>query len=438
MRVLGAPKPAAGKKSGEPPRPAFRTPKPAASKKNGEPGRLEFRTPKPAAGKKNGPAWALVAAALATVSPKNAEAHLAPAVLGVVGEEGGAPNALRLAHGLATLDEQGRWRYVCPQTWAGPDAPLALAMKERRIAVIAASNAWELDPSGAAEVRVAPGLTTANARQLARGGDSVFALGSVPGAAIVVRFDAGSSQPVLSTPYGLDSIIAGDDRFEVARATPGGFTVERYDFDGEALPALTVASAEASGATITLERAHDALYAVYAKPSSWALARIDEGAGTAAMIATSTAPIIGPVEGTNEQSFVVINARLARIDGAALAIADDSQTYTCASHGYVCRRTLLYKLGDAGREAEPIFDLSTVRGPRLAHFDEDAGFVCKIEWGDFVREAGLDPTIPDADIPPKPEPEDGCGCRAAERGSVWTGLLLIGMIFAGRRRPDRR
>lgn len=377
---------------------------------------------------------------LAAVSSKNAEAHLAPAVLGVAGEENGAPNALRLAHGLATLDDQGRWRFVCPHTWAGPDTPLALSMKEGRIAVIAASNAWELAPSGTAEVRVAPGLTTANARQLARGGDSVFALGSVLGSAIVVRFDVGSSVPVLSTPYSLDSIIASDERFEVAHATPIGFSIERYMLDGTPISAaIDVASADAIGATITLERAHRTLYAVYAKPASWALARIDENAGTATMIATSTAPIIGPVEGANEKSFVVINSRLARIDENALAIADDSQSYTCAGRGYVCRRTLLYALNDTGREEQPIFDLSTVRGPRLAHFNEDSRIACSIEWGDFVREAGLDPTIPDEDILPKPEPEDGgCGCKTARGGSVWSALLLIAMIFGGRRRPDRR
>src|SRR5262245_30356576 len=110
--------------------------------------------------------------------------HLSPSVLGVVAEENGTPTAVRLAHGLATLDAEGRWRFVCPGTWDRiPDAPLALALPERRIVVIGSERAYELDIDANPEARTTPGVTSLTAKKLARAGDAVFALASVPGGA---------------------------------------------------------------------------------------------------------------------------------------------------------------------------------------------------------------------------------------------------------------
>jgi MYXO-CTERM domain-containing protein len=378
---------------------------------------------------------------LALVSPRGASAHLAPSVLGVVAEENGEPTAVRLAHGLAELDAQGRWRFVCPHTWEGPDAPLALAYTERRIIVIAATNAWELDESGGANVRPTPGVTALNIRKLARGGDAVFALASASQSSIVVRFDDAAARPVLMASRTIDSIVANAQSFEIAYATNTGVMIESYAHDGTAGATSEAISTDAIGSTIALERSGDTLYAVFAKADTWTLARIDGALATT--IATSTTPIVGPVR-AGDRDYVIANGKLEHVEANGLVLDDESRGYTCADSGpinaYVCARTELYRLG-AGGALELVFDMASVKGPRLAHFDEGSQIACTIEWTDFAREAGLDPTIPDDENVPKPQPKTGCDCRTAGEGGS-SGWLLAGlisaMIFAKRRAPDRR
>lgn len=366
--------------------------------------------------------------------------HLPPAVLGVVAEEDGAPTAVRLAHGLATLDEEGRWRFVCPETWdRSPDAPLALAMPERRIIAIGVQKPYELDVDAVAEARVAPGVSSLTAKKLARAGDAVFALASTPEGAIVVRFDPGVSRPVLEASQSIHSITGAADRFLVSTSTASGVRIETHELDGTTRAAINVASTEAIGATSAIELAGDQLYAVFAKPASWTLARIDGDVATA--IATSTTPILGPaLAGT--AAFVIAHSKLQRIDGDALSIADDTRAYTCIdaaeARAYVCARTKLFTLDDHGAPSSLAFDIAEVKGPRLAAFDEGQALACRIQWSDFAREAGLDPAIPE-DKPPNPPPNTGCSCRN-EMSDIDTAsfVLVLAIILSRRTSTDRR
>jgi MYXO-CTERM domain-containing protein len=378
---------------------------------------------------------AAAAAFVALVSTRAAHAHLAPAVLGVIAEENGAPVAVRLAHGLATLDEESRWRFVCPRTWEGPDAPLALGISERRIVVVGATNTWELASSGIAERRLAPGVDTLTAKKLVNAGGSVFVLASLQGAAIVVRFDPGGSQPVLESSTSIDSIAAAEDRLILVGPAATGATLTEVTLEGGAIHSAVTRAPEAIGATISLERAGGELYGVFAKSNSWTLARFDGAAAT--VIATSTTPIVGPVESGGEK-FVVINSKLARVTSSTVTITDESRTYTCATGAYACARTQLYAIEADGSAERLVFDMTSVKGPRLAHFDEDARVACTIEWSDFAREAGLDPAIPDHPMDPKPEPKSGCSCSSTQPGARWPAVLLFALIFDVRRRPDRR
>lgn len=374
-----------------------------------------------------------------------AVAHQAPAVLGVVAEQDGTATALRVAHGLVAKDAEERWRFICPRTWEGPDAPLAQANDQATIFAFGSTGVFQIDPLAVPAPLTTAGLNATSVQKLQRGRGSVFALAGNLQSSVVVKLDPGRALPVLEASRRIHSIAVDGDELWTATPTTGAVQLYQYKLDGEAKAMDRFPYAQIEGATISIEASGGRIYAIFAHLSGWTLARAEIDA-TFTEIATSTTPFFGPVH-TLEADVVVKGGALYRIAGDALELVDASRTYTCAEGGeanaWLCARTELFQLETDGSVGPRVFDMKEVRGPRLGHFDEGAAIACRIEWEDFAREAGLDPAIPSSSADGgigKDEEESGCSCSTESRvPRSWLAMWMAsGMIFASRRRRSRR
>jgi hypothetical protein len=374
-------------------------------------------------------ALVLVAAA---VSARFAAAHTTPAVLGVISDAGGELGAVRLAHGLAARDEQGRFRFICPHTWGGPDTPLALALggTAAPIVVIGAQRAFELGARGEATPATSA-IDTATAKKLVRGGGFVFALAGDRDSSLVLRFEPGRATPVIEDRSTIHSIAATRARLYTVAPAAEGAALGEHALDGAELGDTIARGPDLRDATLRLGSAGDRLYLTAARAGETRLFRVDDGA--LAELATSTTAVLGPVRAGGED-VVLEGGALRRAGGAVI---DAARAYTCLDEGeagaYACARTVLYALEPGGAAGAAVFDVAEVKGPRLAGLDEDARLACELEWRDFALEAGLDPAIP-AEEPASSAPGEGCGCTAGGRPSV-IGLALL---FLWQRRRSRR
>jgi hypothetical protein len=363
------------------------------------------------------------------VLPQLASAHPINTALSVVSED-----AIRIGHGLVTLDEMGRWRFVCPAAWGGPETPLSLGLGPDTMVVIAGDGAFEMTLDGIAAL-LEERIVASRTRELERAGGVVLALASDVRGSIVAAFEAGSARVILEETRRLHSIEGTEDGFVATSSAAEGVRLTTYGLDGSEVGSSIVPYGEIATATAGIERAGGELYALLAHPGEYRLARID--GDRLRLIATSELPILGPVRAGEEVWFIEDGA-LLRATGTDVEVIDQTQLYSCLEEGdgfiYACIDTRIYALRP-NADPELLFDLLDVKGPRLSHFDPDDRVSCEFEWAIFASEAGLDPTIPDDG---EEEPAPSCGCTATPRGGAGSVLLLFLVCLRAWRQRARR
>jgi hypothetical protein len=367
---------------------------------------------------------------------REAEAHLALGVYGALTADGGALTSVRIGHGLATVDELGRWRFVCPTVWEGPDSPPALGVPgEGSVVVIGASRPFEISLDAIAESRPAAGVTALTTKKMIHAGPSVLTLASTRDTSVVYAFERGRTRPLLGDRY-IDSIAGGADRIYVATATSTGMAIEEIGLDGALLAKRTVSLDSAASAVLSLERTNERLFAGVLKTGDFRLFEIE--GERASLIATATVALFGPVV-VGSELFVLDRGGLARIGASGVEQVDRARRYNCLEEldgrTYACADRELYVLAAGGVLQEKKFSVADVLGPRLSHLGEDAQVACEFEWTIFAGEAQLDPAIPEEPGTPDGgiDPDDSARCdcsstKARPEASTALIVLLICMI----------
>jgi hypothetical protein len=376
---------------------------------------------------------AAICALLILLVPRSGSAHPINTALSVI-----SADAIRIGHGLVTRDPQGRWRFVCPVTWGGPIAPLSLALDGDTMVVIGEEGAFEMTREGIVMPRFVPGVAARTAREVERAGDRVLALASGAKGSVIASFGPGSSRALVEDERRLHSIEASPSGFAVTSSDAEGIRIEEYGLDGAPAGASLVRYAGIATATVGIERAGDELFAVIAQPAEYVLARIE--GDRLRLIASSAAPILGPVKAGEEVWFIEEGA-LLRVNGGEVQVVDQTQLYGCLEEDAgtirACIDAQIFELLPDGRR-ELLFELAEVKGPRLSHLSPEDRVTCEFEWTIFAGEVGLDPTIPPDEEPPPPHPECGCSTTEVSRSlRSWWCLLLLACLRAWRQRSRR-
>ncbi len=386
------------------------------------------------------------------LTPRDVAAHgAAPAFLELLAEDASGPALFRGTRGVFARDRQLNWRFVCPDVWAGPDAPPVVATGAETfyaagedglvyIAVDGDSGVVTGDtidaPLGAAWTRDAAVLD----------GDAyVLATAATPGVrSSLWRLEGAVASKLadypedwrsLSVHEGTVLVVEADDTdIVIGRLSPEGAVEElvpvpvgRRDFS----PELRVVGSE--------------VFIVLRAPLISALVRWD-GRESFDTLATSASVIHGPAVIDGEVLFVTDGAwRIA--DGSAGSPVSDGEGYACVSNAasgevYVCAGVDMYRVDDSGVPSVPVLRIADIGEPSLPGLDETQRARCITNWEDLRRDSGLGGDADAGEVAGDIDGDAGSGGASAAsncthssgvRGQV-TPLALLFVLWVSRRR----
>lgn len=343
--------------------------------------------------------------------PATALAHQTPAVLGAAGPAVDPLALVRLSHGLARRGDDGRYRYVCPAAWGGPERPPTAGGYVFGVGgVYRFADDGRLDRTDPLTSVLVAGASEAGVFAAVRGEPS--SVYRVDGSAAEIHTQAGLLDGLAADAAGV--LVAGGEvgggLILVTIPNQGSTTTDRY-------------AAGLDGAFVTPRRVGTSIWIRARGPAETRIGRIEGDA--VEWIVTSTSSLFGP-DAALDEVRIVHDGRLVALEQDVESVIDDTRRYTCLDRGFVCTLRALYRVDDRGA---PVFELDTVLPPDLTGVEDEVG--CRAQWIDLKTEANLDGQI---ELPePEPEPMTGCTCTDAAHEARWPWGLLVGLLALARK-----
>lgn len=390
------------------------------------------------------------AATFAAAAPQWAWAHgQLPAVLGVTAADAQGPTVVRLTAGVAVRDPKTptKYQYVCSPRWTSPRSPQLTAVQGGTVWIAGADGFYRLESTGKVVKVAVAGVDPQSVRAIGASGDDPLALTVVKGAAkvhAIARPAVQGAAPVVWTGSG-EWYGARNSADAMWIAQSGGATVRIVGVRGTGQHSdeqVAVDSATATASVAWATPSADKLYLSLIGKATQRIFQVDRSAAAtgprpAKLLLQDYPFVAGPVP--------VASKALAVVTGVLMDLAvdppgqvDDGRWYTCIDGArrtdgsvatFACAKSELYGIADNGAPAALAFALYQLTPPDYTGLDDISRSACWAEWGDFARDAGLEPGPEPAGVSP---PADGGGCEAtgargtrAARGLAVAGFAIL-------------
>lgn len=388
-------------------------------------------------------------------TPDAARAHgPPPALVRPVVFEGSVPVALTLSKGVVHRREDGKYAYLCPYRWGGPEQPSAAAPTSTVLTLAGLPGLVRFDRTRSTFSPPHPELTASRVRGFWMGGDALVALTLEPaGTATIWDVGVEDTSPRLTLEEDWATLALEGADVLLARTRAERFEFERRAPDGKVLQAWSQTLSNANFYPVFRKASASRTLILLRGVSEHRLVEVTGSSLTEILV--SELPITGVAE-VGGRLWISRDGHLHEVlEGGTLspAFGEDVRCLGPRPEGgaYVCQERALLDFelsGDSPRLETVLFSFDQIVPPPLAGLDTQTYDECVSEWLDFALEADIDLgdtglTPPDAEAPgvdgvePRPRAREDCSVSSHSpvTPGLW-GVAFLGMVvgFLSRRR----
>ncbi len=360
-------------------------------------------------------------------------------IFDVLDWENDSPKFVRLLRGAATFDA-GTLRYVCPARWGGePLTPLMLGTSDRAL-VVGASGLFWFGPDNAPTTLPLPEFFDAGRVRGLFADESNVGILTADGDIFGVTAEVMTKVLTLSPPP--DSVGKIDNGWLVANEDEGRLTIYSTSISGQFSDILDIPYRAIPELVIDSQNDQTTVWILGTTGDGHRLDRLD---GTSLVpIARTADPISGPVT-TSAGTFVVIGGQLQRIVEDALVATVETPRLFCLRRTprgelLACVGSDLVSLDPEEGLGAPLLEIHSIQPPSLEGLDPTETLLCRQDWADAARDAGLpeslisppewnspSPSPPVAEPPENRPANEGC---TNTNPTSWVMLLFFAIFIS--------